>query len=448
MLPQLRKFIGIKKNRDLVSWLGGGAVVVAGGIWAVVTFFVSHDDKKPSTSTTTVITQSGPGIASGRDTVINAPVNLGLDEKKVAERVADAQKPLADQFEKLAAQVAREKGVEIAPLRAILLKMGEAGVREEDIAKRLDDKADELLKLREEIARLRQGPAELASFAQQAQALIDKGDFDGARTALAAGRAAARTLREQSTLHEVEFLAQEAKVDHLQLAYWPAAGKYAEAASLIAALDQQKQWGFVLAQANELYSQGDEFGDNAALADAANIYRNGLLLVPRSQLPLDWATTQNNLGNALSTLGGRESGTAKLDEAVAAYREALTERTRERVPLDWAAAQNNLGAALKVLGERESGTAKFDEAVAAFREALKEWTRERVPLQWATTQNNLGIALRALGERESGTAKLDEAVIAYREALKERTRERVPLQWARTQNNLMAVEKLLSERRK
>ena len=42
-------------------------------------------------------------------------------------------------------------------------------------------------------------------------------------------------------------------------------------------------------------------------------------------MPLDWAMTQNNLGNALSTLGERESGTARLEEAVAAYRAALKE---------------------------------------------------------------------------------------------------------------------------
>ncbi len=70
---------------------------------------------------------------------------------------------------------------------------------------------------------------------------------------------------------------------------------------------------------------------------------------------------------------------------MAAYREALTERTRERVPLDWATTQNNLGSALASLGERESGTAKLEEAVAAYREALKERTRERVPLDWATS---------------------------------------------------------------
>jgi Tetratricopeptide repeat len=79
---------------------------------------------------------------------------------------------------------------------------------------------------------------------------------------------------------------------------------------------------------------------------------------------------------------------------VTAFRAALKERTRERVPLDWATTQNNLGTALWNLGEREIGTARLEEAVTAFRAALKEYTRERVPLQWATTQNNLGLRSR------------------------------------------------------
>ncbi len=92
---------------------------------------------------------------------------------------------------------------------------------------------------------------------------------------------------------------------------------------------------------------------------------------------------------------GRAAGAA--EEAVAAYRAALQERTRERVPLDWAMTQNNLGNALQRLGGRESGTARLDEAVAAYRAALQERTRERAPLDWAMTQNNLGGALQALG---------------------------------------------------
>jgi tetratricopeptide (TPR) repeat protein len=103
-------------------------------------------------------------------------------------------------------------------------------------------------------------------------------------------------------------------------------------------------------------------------------------------VPLDWATTQNNLGLALRTLGERESSTARLLEAVKACHDALKERTRERVPLEWAMTQNNLGTALFRLGECESGTERLEQAVSAYRNALKEWTHERVPLirRWVT----------------------------------------------------------------
>ena len=84
---------------------------------------------------------------------------------------------------------------------------------------------------------------------------------------------------------------------------------------------------------------------------------------------------------------------------MAAYRAALEERTRERVPLQWAGTQMNLGNALKTLGEREPGTGRLEEAVAAYRAALEERTHERVPLDWAATQMSLGIAHRLLGER-------------------------------------------------
>src|SRR5215470_9096716 len=263
--------IQVRARRDLL--LAGVSLTVAIllAAIAIAAIWASKPAGPPS-----AVNPSGPVIVAGRD--ITGPVNIGLDDKQVAQRVAEALKPLTDQQEKLAIQIARDKGIEVAPLRAILVKMGEVGVRDEEIPKRLGEKADELTKLREDIARLRRGPAELASFAEQAETLINKGDLDGARIVLAAGRTAARSMREQSSRYEADFLAQEAKVDHLQLAYRDAATKYAEAASLIAALDRRKQWEFMLAQADELQSRGDEFGDNAALAEAVDTYRASLLL--------------------------------------------------------------------------------------------------------------------------------------------------------------------------
>ncbi|MGH6829782.1 MAG: tetratricopeptide repeat protein, partial [Methylocella sp.] len=370
-------------------------------------------------------------------------MTINPDAKEVARQVAA---PINEQLQKLVTQVAREKGVEVASLRAVLVKLGEAGIPEEDIPKRLDAKADELLALRAEIKVLRLGPPTLASIAEEAQNLINKGELDAARDALSRGRDAARAVRIDSIRYEAGFLAQEARLDDLQLAYRSAAAKYSESASLVAPFDARQQWRFLGDQARELYSQGIEFGDNAALVEAIDIYRRCLDLAPLSERPLDWAATENDLGNTLLALGERGNGTAQLQEAIAAYHNALKQWTRERVPLDWATAQNNLGLALWTVGERESGTVQLEEAVSAFREVLKEWSRDRVPADWAVTENNLGNALMRLGERESGTSRLEEAISAFREALKENTRELVPLDWAMIQNNLCGALRALGER--
>jgi hypothetical protein len=75
--------------------------------------------------------------------------------------------------------------------------------------------------------------------------------------------------------------------------------------------------------------------------------------------------TQNNLGAALQTPGARESGTARFNEAVTAYRDALLEGTRDRVPLQWAATQNNLGNALRLFEERRHHRMKRNRLLAS-----------------------------------------------------------------------------------
>jgi hypothetical protein len=53
------RFIGDKRNRITLSWLGGGAVVVIGGLWVA---FVYFDEKKPSNPCT-----GAGGVTVGRD---------------------------------------------------------------------------------------------------------------------------------------------------------------------------------------------------------------------------------------------------------------------------------------------------------------------------------------------------------------------------------------------
>jgi tetratricopeptide (TPR) repeat protein len=167
---------------------------------------------------------------------------------------------------------------------------------------------------------------------------------------------------------------------------------------------KEREWERLMRQAETLIVRGQVLGETALLAEAVTICKMALSLVTRTSNSIAWAINQNSLGDALCSLGERESGTARLEEAVAAFRDALKIRTRERAPLNWATTQTNLGAALYRLGERESVTARLEEAVLAFREVLKERTRERAPLDWAKTQNDLGTALLRLGERERHSA--------------------------------------------
>jgi hypothetical protein len=94
--------------------------------------------------------------------------------------------------------------------------------------------------------------------------------------------------------------------------------------------------------------------------------------------------------------GGAE-GSRRLAEAVQAYRQALTVFTRADLPRQWASTQNNLGNALVSLVELQEdaeGSRRLAEAEEAYRQALTIFTRADLPQYWVATQNNLGRALQ------------------------------------------------------
>ena len=120
----------------------------------------------------------------------------------------------------------------------------------------------------------------------------------------------------------------------------------------------------------------------------------------RERDPPLWASTQNNLGNALAQMGQRRLDTAPLEKAIEAYQAALEVFTRERLPLDWARTQNNLGSAFLSLGERQPMAGWFEKAIEAYSAALQVLSRKEAPLDWAAAQSNLGFVLLRLCERD------------------------------------------------
>jgi hypothetical protein len=115
-------------------------------------------------------------------------------------------------------------------------------------------------------------------------------------------------------------------------------------------------------------------------------YRFALEVYTREALPQDWATTQNNLGAALraqAIAGADDDGVRLLEEAV----RRLSGRPgksgpAEALPQDWATTQNNLANALGDLAaDNEDGdrAGPIGEAVAAYRAALEVRTRDSLP---------------------------------------------------------------------
>ncbi|BDI14966.1 hypothetical protein ANSO36C_07680 [Nostoc cf. commune SO-36] len=162
-------------------------------------------------------------------------------------------------------------------------------------------------------------------------------------------------------------------------------------------------------------------------------YEIALTVYTRSAFPVDWAATQNNLGNAYRNriLGERAEN---IELAIAAYSAALEVRTRSAFPEKWAMTQNNLGAVYsdRILGERANN---IEMAIAASSAALEVYTRSAFPEKWAGTQNNLGNAYsdRILGERAEN---IEEAIAAYSAALEVLTRSAFPQYHAETLFNL------------
>jgi tetratricopeptide (TPR) repeat protein len=430
--------------------------------------------------------------------VTSSTVIIGIPQEKVDELVREAKRSLeeltAQQRENIA--LLKEKlDLNVGQVRAALGILGENNIPPERLAAKLVEIAERFKDLQATASAQPGDSPTIVSLKADAQKAIAAGELAKADALLAEVETEQRRALDRFAVNAADTSARRGEIALTRLRYGEAATHFANAATVFPPKSayEDKRISYLDREADALYLQGYELGDKGALLSAIELRKRLVELIPRERVPLQWARTQNNLGNALRALGERESGrarleeaatafrealkerthervplqwaqtqdnlgfallrlglresgTAKFEEAAAAFREALKERTRERVPLQWAGTQNNLGQALFRLGEREAGTAKLEAAAAAFREALKEWTRERVPLAWAIAQNNLGLALQALGERESGTARLEEAVAAYREALKEQTRERVPLQWARTQNNLGLALFRLGER--
>jgi tetratricopeptide (TPR) repeat protein len=139
--------------------------------------------------------------------------------------------------------------------------------------------------------------------------------------------------------------------------------------------------------------------------------------------------------------------------AIEACEKALEVRTRERYPIDYGMTQNNLGNAYSTLAEVEGKAENSKRAIEACEEALKVYTRDRFPMDYARTQIILGNAYNTLAEVEdkADLAEVEDkaenskrAIEAYEEALKVFTESEYPEIFPLVERNLKILRDFCS----
>lgn len=318
----------------------------------------------------------------------------------------------------------------------------------------LKDKAKEWQALKARLAALEAGDARLANVRAEAEAAIERADFDTARARL-------DEAAEIGTDAAVEALRKVAEIHALKAETWlfqgdadAAAECFETGAMLFTGVDRMREAEARQAACYRLYEHGKRFGGTGLLRAVDACRRNDAVWT-REAHASRWAGTRNNLALVLEAQAARVNGkarTAMLAEAEAACRGALEIHTREEHALLRAGTQNSLAGVLVAKAETVEGTAAaplLAEAVAAYAQAAEVYTFDEHPEHWAALQNNRAIALRTQARRVEGAAGeglLAEAVAAYRLALDVLTREERAADWAMAQNNLGVALRAQAER--
>jgi tetratricopeptide (TPR) repeat protein len=181
------------------------------------------------------------------------------------------------------------------------------------------------------------------------------------------------------------------------------------------------------------------------LEPAREVFETELTDEFRQQAPLEWAQTQNHLGNVLAAMAQQLRDEALYGKAIAAFESALEVLDQEATPAEWATTQYNLGTAAQALGRQESSSKLLKQAIDAYTSALLVWNQDKNPDDWAHAMHQLGNSFHAHGLLLKGNRQLQKSVVAYKNALKVFNADDHALALAATHNNRGAVLHHLAE---
>jgi tetratricopeptide (TPR) repeat protein len=324
-----------------------------------------------------------------------------------ADRLRDAlQRAGLHLYPAVLAAIAQDKGVREAPLRAFFDRLGDADLPPADIPARLAAFADELLRLRADLARLRDDHPEFAALRARALALIDQDDFPAARAVLAQGRADARDLRRQYSRTEAAFLADEARLAHLLLDHPTALANFTEAARL----DPDNVWIAI--------DLGDLHHFHGALSRAAAAYTDARDAAQRANADRDLCVSHNKIGDIRRDQGDLQAALASYQAALAiAERLAAADPANAEAQRDLSISHNKIGDIRRTQRDLQAAMLSHLAAlVIAERLAAADPANAEAQRDLSTSHDHIGDILRTQNELQPALARY-QAALAIRESL-------------------------------
>ena len=241
-------------------------------------------------------------------------------EAAVASNTSMLEKLLALAEANGANQRAVAQGIPEAAVRAIIERLGGEGIGPEDLLPWLDNWIEAA---RVELGRRSNEGEAFEAARREAERRFRAGRINDASAAFMEELAREERLeaerQDERKRQRLRLLEEAIRFDELAFDAPAVVPKLRMMATIegVAGADALGAW--LHEKAAAFYERGLDKGNNAALAVAITIYHTALQERTRERVPLQWAMTQNNLGNALQRLGNRESGTGRLEEAVAAF---------------------------------------------------------------------------------------------------------------------------------
>jgi len=258
------------------------------------------------------LVETGEGLAGGVAEQLPGIIEAAT---RGLQQLNDAQRETIGTLE-------RQLGANEAQLGAFFQIIGEAEVPPEQQPARLVAIAMQWRQSRSQVAPQPGDAPEVARLKDAVRSALDAGRLDEADALLAQVETAQDAVLDQQQreferqqIDRAATAAQRGGNALTRLRYLEAADHFAAAARRLPPGQDEQALAWLDQEADALYRQGGEFGDNAALVGAIARYRALLGRRPRERVPLDWAMTQNNLGNALWTLGERSEDAFELEEA-------------------------------------------------------------------------------------------------------------------------------------